>query len=89
MAKRRMTNIEKVCHMMTYSAYGALAQLFVMDALHKWSGIVSKASPEQVGNGFVDGATWIGVAGEIQRTLRSDLTIDDPDILSLPTSFRP
>jgi hypothetical protein len=33
MAKRPMTNIEKVTHIMTFSNYGALAQCFVMDAL--------------------------------------------------------
>jgi hypothetical protein len=80
MAKRSMTNIEKVQHIMGYSRYGALAQLFVMDALYKWTGIISKAPPEQVDNGFVDGEAWIGVAKEIQNTLKADLTIDDPDL---------
>jgi hypothetical protein len=76
MAKRTMTNIEKVTHIMTYSNYGALAQLFVMDALHQWSGGVSKASPEQVDNGFINGEAWIGVAGEIHKALQSELTIN-------------
>jgi hypothetical protein len=75
-----MTNIEKVTHIMTYSNYGALSQMFVMEALHKWSGIISKASPEQVDNGFVNGEAWIGVAGEIQRVLQTELTIDDPEL---------
>src|SRR6202035_1100606 len=75
MAKRPMTNIEKVTHIMTYSNYGALAQMSVMEALHKWSGLISKASPEQVDNGFVDGEAWIGVAREIRKALQADLTI--------------
>lgn len=77
MAKRTKTNIEKVTRIMTYSNYGALAQLFVMDALHQWSGIVSKALPEQVDNGFINGEAWIGVAGEIHKALQSELTIND------------
>jgi hypothetical protein len=77
MAKRPMTNIEKVTHIMTCSNYGALSQMFVMEALHKWSGIISKASPEQVDNGFVDGKAWIGVAKEIQAAMRAELTIAD------------
>jgi hypothetical protein len=77
MARKQMTNIEKVTHIMTYSNYGALAQMFVMDALHQWSGIVSKASPEQVDNDFIDGAAWIGVAKEIHKALQSELTIAD------------
>ena len=80
MTKRPMTNIEKVHHIMTYSRYGALAQLFVMDALHKWTDIISKASPEQVGNGFINGEAWIGVAREIKTTLQTGLTIDDPEL---------
>lgn len=79
MTKRPMTNIEKVTHIMTYSNYGALAQMFVMDALHQWSGIISKASPEQVDNGFVSGEAWIGVASEIQKVMQSELTIHDPE----------
>jgi len=79
MTRRPMTNIEKVTHIMSFSKYGALAQLFVMDALHKWTDIISKASPEQVGNGFIDGEAWIGVAREIQATLKSELTTHDPE----------
>jgi hypothetical protein len=80
MAKRPMTNIEKVQHIMSYSRYGALAQLFVMDALHKWTDIIGKASPQRVDNGFIDPEAWIGVAREIQNALKSDLTIDDPEL---------
>jgi len=79
MTKRPMTNVEKVTHIMTYSKYGALAQLFVMDALHKWTDIITKATTEQVGNGFVNGEAWIGVAREIQANLRAELTTDDSD----------
>ena len=79
MSKRPMTNIEKVQHIMEYSSYGALAQLFVMDALHKWSERVSKASSDDVGNGVVSGEAWIGVAKEIHDKLRSELTIDDSE----------
>jgi len=87
MAKRPMTNIEKVHHIMSYSRYGALAQMFVMDALHKWSDIIGKASPEQVDNGFVNPEAWIGVAREIQNALKSALTIDDPELEEDETPF--
>jgi hypothetical protein len=80
MAKRPMTNIEKVTHIMSYSNYGALAQMFVMEALHKWSGIVSKASPKQIGIGFVSGEAWIGVAKEIQKGLNTEMTIEDREL---------
>jgi len=79
MKRRPMTNVEKVEHIMTFSNYGALAQLFVIDALHKWSDIVSKASPGDVGNGFVSGEAWIAVAKEIRDKLKSEMTIDDAE----------
>jgi hypothetical protein len=87
MAKRPMTNMEKVHHIMSCSRYGALAQMFVMDALNKWAGIISKASPEQVDNGFINGEAWIGVAREIQNALQSDLTLDDPELEEDETPF--
>jgi hypothetical protein len=87
MAKRPMTNIEKVTHIMSYSDYGAVAQMFVMESLQKWSGIISKASPEQVDNGFINGEAWIGVAKEIQKALQSELTITDPELEEDETPF--
>jgi hypothetical protein len=74
-----MTNIEKVTHIMSYSNYGALAQMFVMDALHKWSGIISKTEPQKVDNGFVSGEAWIGVAREIQKAMQTEMSIDEAE----------
>ncbi len=87
MAKRPMSNIEKVQHIMSYSRYGALAQLFVMDALHKWTGIITKASPAQFDNGLVNPEAWIGVAREIQNKLQTGLGIDDPELEEEETPF--
>jgi len=78
-AKRPMTNIERVTHIMSFSNYGALAQMFVMEALHKWSGIISEASPECVDNGFVNGEAWIGVAHEIRKKLKAEMLVDDAE----------
>lgn len=61
--KRPMTNIEKVTHLMTYSKYGGLSQIFVMEAIHQWSRIISNASPEDIGSGcFINPHAWIAVA---------------------------
>lgn len=77
MAKRPMTNIEKVTYIMSYSNYGALAQMFVMEALLRWSDLVVKADAKKVDNGLISGEAWIGVAKEIQNALRTEFTIDD------------
>ena len=87
MAKRPMTNIEKVTHIMSYSNYGALAQLFVMEALLRWSDIVSKADANKVDNGLISGEAWIGVAKEIQNALRTEFTIDDFELEEDETPF--
>jgi hypothetical protein len=79
MAKRPMTNLEKVTHIMTFSNYGALAQCFVMDALHKWSDLVRKASSDNISNGFISGEAWIGVANEIHDRLNTEMLINDPE----------
>jgi len=75
MAKRPMTNIEKVTHIMTFSKYGALAQCFVMDALHKWSDLIRKANPDDITNGLISGKAWIAVANEIHERLNTEILI--------------
>jgi hypothetical protein len=79
-AKRPMTNIEKVTHLMTYSSYGALSQMFVMEALQKWSDIISSASIRDVDNGFINPEAWIAVAKEIRERLQTEMLIDDPNL---------
>jgi hypothetical protein len=79
-AKRPMTNIEKVAHIMTYSNYGTLSQMFVMEALHKWSDIISRASAKDVDSGFINPEAWIGVAKEIRERLSTEMLIDDPGL---------
>jgi hypothetical protein len=79
MAKRPITNIEKVTLIMTSSAYGALAQCFVMEALHKWSDLIRKANPDDISNGLISGEAWIGVANEIHERLNAEMLITDPE----------
>lgn len=71
MAKRK-TNVQLVKSIMENSNYGALAQLFVMDALYKFSNKVAAANPSEAGNFLVDGAAWVGVAKEIQAKLAAN-----------------
>ncbi len=69
--KKNKTNIEKVKDMMQFSEYGALAQMFVMDALHKQAKIVAESKLEDYPeNCFVNPESWIGVAKEIQEKLK-------------------
>jgi hypothetical protein len=79
MGRRPMTNIEKVTHIMSYSDYGALAQCFVMEALHEWSGLISTATASEIDNGFISGEAWIGVAKEIRKKLKAEMLVDDAE----------
>ena len=56
-------NISLVQYLMTYSDHGALAQMFVIDALTKWSKLVAEAPP--IEHGLINGAAWKAVAQEI------------------------
>ncbi len=73
-AKAQMTNVEFVTDMMDFSNYGALAQMFIIDALTKWSGKVAETPievlREQFGeNSFINPDAWHGVAKEIKAKL--------------------
>lgn len=73
-SKKRMNNIEAVRDMMDYSAYGPLAQLFVMQAIEQFAdkvidhGIVALRK-EMGNNSFVSPEGWHGVAEEIKQKL--------------------
>jgi hypothetical protein len=68
--KRPRTNVEFVKEMMEFSEYGAMAQLFIIDALYKQAKIVSKSKVEDYPeNGFIHPESWIGVATEIMNKI--------------------
>lgn len=72
----RRTNIEAVVDLMEYSQFGALAQIFVVDALGKQAKRVADA-PEEAFAGMKDGMihpkAWQGVAREIEKKLDAHL----------------
>ncbi|MCP1757793.1 hypothetical protein [Bradyrhizobium elkanii] len=63
---QRKDNIAFVKALMTHSKYGALAQLFVIDALSKWSDKISSVEPRAVDSPMISGEAWVGVAKEIK-----------------------
>ena len=66
----RMSNIEFVTELMQFSRYGALAQLFVMEALIKYSAVVSTATdPSPYTSALIDGRLWIECARDIKRQI--------------------
>jgi len=70
---KRITNVEFVTALMEYSKYGAMAQLFVIEALHQYSATVANASPEQFEewNGAVEPQVWQDIAREIAEKIKN------------------
>ena len=70
--KKQKTNEDLVRNIMNYSNYGALAQLFVIDAITKFADTVAASIPDNYpDNGIVDPKAWIGVAKEIKAKLNA------------------
>jgi len=72
---KHLTNTQFVKRLMEDSAFGPLAQIFVMDALLQRSDIVAAADPNDpvFNNSFMSGPAWIGVAKEIKEKLAAHL----------------
>ena len=74
------TNVDVVTDIMTFSNHGALAQMFVIDAVVKFSKIVMDTPSEEMAmmdNGLVSCAAWKAVAKEINDKLARYRTGDD------------
>jgi hypothetical protein len=70
--KQMKTNEDLIRDIMNYSNYGALAQLFVIDALTKFADTVAASVPDNYpDNGIVSPEAWIGVAKEIKEKLNA------------------
>lgn len=71
--KRPASNVELLTHMMTFSAYGALAQAFIIDALTKHAEAVASLTDEELA--AMDTASpvhmnaWRGVAREVKEQM--------------------
>ena len=66
------SNIEVVTNIMTFSNHGGLAQMFVIDALVKFSKIVMNTPSEEMAmrdNGLISCEAWKAVASEINAKL--------------------
>lgn len=77
--KRRMTNVEKITHMMEHSEYGALKQGFMIQALEEYAKLVSEADLSEFANGFIPGEVWVGIANEVLTELHTEMTTYDED----------
>lgn len=66
---KRLTNEQFVKQIMNFSNFGALSQMFVIDALMQHSKAVAAADPKMFDSALLNGEAWVGVAKEIQQKL--------------------
>ncbi len=73
MVKKKQTNVQLITEMMEFSQYGALSQLFIMDAIGKLADSVAALTDEEIRiemeGSFISAGAWHGVAKEIQRKI--------------------
>ena len=72
---KNKTNVERIKHIMEYSEHGALMQLFIIDALSKYSEHVVKNEKElkdSMRNSFIHPGAWVGCAKELNEYLNKN-----------------
>lgn len=64
------TNLELVTELMEFSPAGALAQVFIIDAIYKHATTVAQLDPTVMApNPFVSNEAWVKAAGHIKTTI--------------------
>lgn len=74
--QKRTTNIQAVTGMMNYSQYGALAQVFIVEAIRRYATQVIENEAkllEEMREHMISGEAWVGVAKEINGKLDQHL----------------
>ena len=69
---KNKTNVQRIKHIMEYSEHGALMQLFIIDALFKYSEHIMKNEKElkkSMRNSFIHPDAWVGCAKELNEYL--------------------
>lgn len=72
--KASLTNTELVVEMMEYSNFGALSQLFIMEAIRKEADRIAATKPEQYDKeqwDYISVEVWIAVANEISKKIKN------------------
>jgi hypothetical protein len=66
----RLTNEEFVSKLMSFSTYGALTQVFIIEAIRYYSEQVSATpEPEDDGNSFISPKLWHRIAVDLKKAL--------------------
>lgn len=69
----RKTNEELVSDLMNFSRHGALMQVFVLEALGRYSADCAAADPADLNTPHLSGQAWHGCATEVLQALAEHL----------------
>ena len=64
------SNEEIVLNLLRFSPYGALSQIFIMEAIREYANNVSAIDPATItGTAFINPEAWVGVAKDVKQRL--------------------
>ena len=69
--KKPQTNLEFVSQLMRFSQFGALAQVFVIQALEQYAQAIVSTDPKEFDNQLIPAEVWQGVAQEVLDKLKA------------------
>lgn len=67
--RKRETNTQIVRRMMEHSQFGAMSQMFIMEAISRYAKQCAEVDAAVFDSPLINGAAWVGVAKEIRDTL--------------------
>jgi hypothetical protein len=71
--KELKTNETFVGELMMFSPYGALCQVFIIEAIRHYSEqVASQPVPADDGTGFISEKAWHGIAVDIQQRMKEN-----------------
>lgn len=65
------TNEKLVMDMMQFSPFGALSQVFIIEAIRKYADACADQPPETFDSGMLNGEAWVGVAKDIKKRMQN------------------
>lgn len=78
--KTRKSNVEIITEFMEFCPTGAMGQMFIIDALTKYSNHVlqnERQALEEMAGGFIPGEVWVATARSLKRHLDDAYKTDE------------
>jgi hypothetical protein len=77
---KKLSNMDRLHHMMTFSEHGALAQVFIMEAIRHYSATIRSVEPPENDlddHGFISKRRWWEISVDINKEINQHLNIKE------------